>query len=204
MNRTYIPGSKTSVYYYKSAMFFTYICKNILHKTEHPKLLKDRFSLSPRALVFPRNHFLFDIFERKLQQYIEADLANYNLRFWDEQGNPKRFEVYKESFAVLTLSDLEAGFVVCLVPLAFSIFVFAIEWMQTLKDFVVVLIIFRKFFDIKKLEQSKHSELIKLKFAKWQTVKQNKDSGTLNPRTESPRDTKPPGLKALGTDNPHD
>lgn len=141
-----------------------------LHKDEPPKLLKDRFWFSPISLVFPRHHFLMNIFDRKLQQYIEGDLIGYSLRPWEELGDPKRYTKHKEPFAVLKLRELEAGFVVCLVPLVLSIYVFAIECMPTLKNLVIFLIIFKKFFDVKKVEQSKHCELMKIKFSKWQAV----------------------------------
>lgn len=110
--------------------------------------------LEPRALLFLRFYdFLFEIFDRKLQQYVEADLVNYNIRRWKDRANPNFFEEIKEPFAVLTLDELEAGFVVCLVPLVLSIFVFAIEWMPTSKDLLVFLFIFKKYFQVKESEQ---------------------------------------------------
>lgn len=154
------------------------IIKERLNRTEPPKLLKDRFMLTPRSLLFPQHHFLFEIFDQKLQRYIEADLVGYSLRFWDNEGNLKRFETYKKTFAILTLGELEAGFVVCLVPLVLSILVFAIEWLPTLKDLVVFLIIFQKFFDLRKIEQSKHSDFMKIKFAQWQAVLQERTDNT--------------------------
>lgn len=109
----------------------------VLNRIEPPKLLKDRFTLSASSLVFEPHHFLFEIFDRKLQQYIEGDLIGYNKRFWDETSNPKKYEKRQESFAVLKLGDLEAGFIVCLVPLVLSILVFAIEKMPIWKKFVI-------------------------------------------------------------------
>lgn len=60
---------------------------------------------------------MFDISNQKLQQYIEADLINYNTRVWKEMNDSKKYAQYKEPFAVLTLVELEAGFVVCMLPL---------------------------------------------------------------------------------------
>lgn len=156
-------------------MNYNFLVRGRLHKTEPPKLLKDRFCLVAKSLVFPKQHYLFDIFDKKLQQYIEGNFIGYNLRSWAEEGNPKRFAVDKEPFAVLTLGELEAGFVVCLVPLVLSIVVCAIEWMPTLKNLVVFLIIFQKLFDMKKSEQSNHSKMMKNKFAQWQADKKRKE-----------------------------
>lgn len=121
-----------------------------LNRTVPPKLLKERHMLENRALRFPAYHFLFEVFDRKLQQYIEADLIDFSLRSFQKDQNPKKFEEYKEPFAILTLGELEAGFVVCLVPLVVSILVFGIEWMQTLKALVVFLFIFKHYFELKK------------------------------------------------------
>lgn len=95
-----------------------------LHQTRPPKLLEDRFLSTRKSLVFEQFHYMFKIFDRKLQQYIEADLINYNNREWFEEHNPKKHEEYKEPFKVLTLGELEAGFAVCMAPLVLSILVF--------------------------------------------------------------------------------
>lgn len=129
-----------------------YVIKAGLHRIEPPKLLRDRFSHLYRGLDFPPNHFLFENFDRKLQHYIEADLINYNTRSYYEEFFPEKFETFKEPFAVLTLGELEAGFVVCLVPLVLSVFVFFIEWLSIVKDLIVFSIIFEKFFELKKLD----------------------------------------------------
>lgn len=157
--QTYIPGSKTSVFYAK--FFFAHIIAKPLNKSRPPLYLKERFVHDQRVLSFSNTKFI-DIFDRKLQQYIEGDLVNYNFRDFQEVSNPKRYEEYKESFAVLTLTELKAGFVVCLVPLAFTVCVFIIEWMLTLKNLIVFLFIFKKYFDMKKLEQQREFLLNKI------------------------------------------
>lgn len=93
-------------------------------------MLKQRYELESRSLLFGAYHFLFEIFDRKLQQYIEADLVNYNTRKWNEDSNPYNFEENKKPFAVLTLGELEAGFVICIAPLVLSVIVFGIEWLS--------------------------------------------------------------------------
>lgn len=150
-------------------MFYNYVTyhdliRGKLNRTEQPKLLKERLSLDYDSLYFESGHFLFDVFDRKIQQYFEADLINYNNRYFFELDNPKKFEKFKEPFAVLTLDQLEAGFVVCLVPLVLSIFVFGIECLITLKNLIVFNIIFAKYFYVKDIEQKKRSGLMKNKF----------------------------------------
>lgn len=163
--RAYIAGSKTAVFYKKD--MYLPVIRRKMNKTVPPLLLKERLMLEARALVFLRHHFLFDIFDRKLQQYVEADLVSYSTKEFNEANNPKKFEAHQEAFAILTLGELEAGFVVCMVPLVLSILVFFIEWMPVLKDLLVFLFIFKTYFDVKKLEQRNHSELMKIKFSKW-------------------------------------
>lgn len=107
------------------------VIRRRMNRTDLPLLLKERLIIEARALVFDRHHFLFEIFDKKLQQYIEAGLINYNIKFFEEKNDPKRYEEYKEPFAVLTMGELEAGFVVCVTPLVISILVFAIERLST-------------------------------------------------------------------------
>lgn len=144
-NRTYAPGSETAVFYHKQV--YDYIIRAKLNRTDPPNLLKERFMLEARALKFPPYHFLFEVFEEMLQHYIEGDFINFSNKYRDEASNPKKFEAYEEPFAVLTLDELEAGFVVCLVPLLSSIFIFAIEWIPNIQHLIVFRILSQKYFD---------------------------------------------------------
>lgn len=141
--RAYLPGSKTAVYYTKDMFDYN---RNNIEKTEHPLLLENRFDIEAKALVFPPHHFLFDVIDQKLQQYIEGGLVDQSLWYPNLAYDPRKYKVLKDSFAILTLSDLEAGFVVCIAPLLLSIFVFGCEWLLTLKDLMVVTKIFEKYY----------------------------------------------------------
>lgn len=162
LGNLYRPGTKTGVHFHED-MFDDRFRKKT-SKTK-PRLLKDRFMLESMAFAFSRRQYLYNVFDRKLQQYIEADLINCNVRAFKENNNPKRYEEFKEPFAVLTLGELEAGFVVCLVPFVLSILVFVIEWTPTLKDLIVFLFIFKTLFEVKKREQKNHAELMTEKIA---------------------------------------
>lgn len=157
-DRTYTPGSKTSVFYHKDIFYFT-------QRIQPPKLLPLRFKAEARGLLFTPQHFLFEIFDRKLQQYVEADLINFNSRLFDEKSSAKQFKRFEDPFAVLTLGELEAGFVVCMIPLVFCILVFLAEWVPAAIDLIVFLVIFKKFFNVLKIEQSANCEAMKVKVA---------------------------------------
>lgn len=126
--------------------------------------------LEMRALEFEPHHFLFDIFDRKLQQYIEGDFINFNNRVFNGWNDAKTYEEFRKPFAILTLKDLEAGFVVCMMPFVLAILLFVIEWIPTLKNLIVFLCTFGRYFDLKSLEQSQHSDLMKTKVAELQAV----------------------------------
>lgn len=113
---------------------------------------------------------MYEVFDRKLQQYIEADLVNNNLRAWREEDNVKRFEKYEEPFAVLTLGKLEAGFVACFVPLAMSLVVFSIEWMITLVNLLIPLLVFRAYFEVKNIEAKNEAEAMIIKLSAAQVL----------------------------------
>lgn len=147
--------------------FYVEVVRDGLNKSMPPLCLNDRFTLNAKAIALSNETFP-DSYDRKLQQYIEADLINYNIRDFQEENNPKRYEEHKTPFAVLNIRDLEAGFVVCLVPLALTILVFAVEWMLTLKNLLLFILIFKTYFDVKQQEHFDHGELMKRKVAKKQ------------------------------------
>lgn len=145
-----MPGSKTAALYKKEINMLH--IKEYLNRTNPPKLLEERFMVEMNAFIFQPFHFLFEVFDRKLQQYVEAGLVDYNLKEFHQKSDLKKFEVLEEPFAVLTLTELEAGFVVCITPLVLSVFVFSFEWLPTIKDFLVLWTIFKKYFSMKKME----------------------------------------------------
>lgn len=142
--RTYTPGSKTAIYYEKQFFHTVYLS---LNKTVPPLLLKQRFDLEAKALAFPFHHYLLDVFDRKLKLFIEGGLIDQSLWEINLDNDPKAYKVHKESFSILTLGDLEAGFVVCVAPFLLSIFVFGFEWLPTLKNLMVYVFIFEKYYN---------------------------------------------------------
>lgn len=112
-----------------------------------PKMLADRFMLNMRVVGIAVNNKLLKPFDKKLQQLFEADLINYYMRDFEivvEKAKTDRN--LQEPFKVLTFDELEAGFVVCFMPLLFSIIIFINEWIITMKDLLVFRSILRAFF----------------------------------------------------------
>lgn len=144
----YSAGTKTGVYY-TNDLFAQTIIKDT-NNIEAPKLLPKRYLLLSEVLLFPQRHFLFEVFDRKIQQVLEADLLSVNLGEVLEGYDARKFKLFKEPFAVLTLSELKAGFVVSIAPLALSLMLFCIEWLVTLKDFLVFRFTFKAYFSMKK------------------------------------------------------
>lgn len=158
MDKLYTAGNKIGVYY--STDVFDNVVDDT-RKTTPPKVLKNRFSLEMMALAFPQHHFLFHVFDHQLQQNIEGGLTDFYVRPYHEKSNPKKYEKYSQPFAVLTLKELEAGFVVCLVPLLLTCVAFCIEWFPTLKDLMTFFFIYKTYFNVKNLEQEKHVKVMK-------------------------------------------
>lgn len=132
-------------------------------RSKAPKLLTERYMLQQDVLFFPQRHFLFEVFDRKIQQLSEAGLIDYYVEKVNEGWNPKKLEQHKKPFKVLTLGELEAGFMVSIAPLALSLLVFCIEWIVAMKDLLVFHFTFEAYFTLKKCEQDRQSELKKIK-----------------------------------------
>jgi hypothetical protein len=88
------------------------------------KKLQERISLSHISFLFRKNHFLFDVFDKKLSQMIESGLAE---KIVNEFESP--FPPLKEDSepVVLSLHHLGTGFLICLLFLLASFVVFVLE-----------------------------------------------------------------------------
>lgn len=155
VKRLLIPGSKTAKPISNKDLAWFRFDLNI---TAVPELLKDRFSGNYYCLFTKINHRFIQTLAKKLQQFVEAGLLDYNSRYWFDKTDPKRVEV-ETGPQVLTLNELEAGFVVCMVPLAISIIAFGLEWLPTLKDLIVFSFIFKQLFEIRFSSQQTSSRL---------------------------------------------
>lgn len=96
-------------------------------------LIKERFALAMMGIHFPRNHKLFEIFDRKLQQMLAAGLINYHVAEELLWMKPKSYEKYRNKFEnddpkILSIKDLKAGFVIWLCSIVISMVAFIFEW----------------------------------------------------------------------------
>lgn len=173
-NRLYTAGTKTGMFFYKNTMSFDLMDR--VQKSVAPKLLENRYNLEHDVLLFPQRHFFFEVFDRKIQQLLEAHLIDHNLKNDNDEGNLKQFDKHEQPFKVLTLDELEAGFVISIAPLALSLVAFCLEWLVTIKDLFVFFITFKTYFRMKKHEQYQQTELNKIKMAAWKLILKEEQS----------------------------
>lgn len=145
-DRLFEPESKVGMLVSEGIFSFFKTSQN---KSELPKTLANRFMVEMRVLEVQLNSKLFRVFDKKFQQFIEADLVGVYKREVDLLIGLSKIQVTeKENFKVLTLAELEAGFVVFLVPLAFSLVVFILEWITALAWNCFLHVVWRNFFPL--------------------------------------------------------
>jgi hypothetical protein len=82
-----------------------------------------------KVLPFPRNHRLFESFNKKVEQIKPAGIINHFRKDENELLNKKRFENSNlENARPMNLQHLEAGFAVWLITISLSIAAFVAEW----------------------------------------------------------------------------
>lgn len=98
------------------------------------RVFKERIFLDIQGLAFRQNHQFHEVIDKKIQQFFEAGLINYYNAGWKELFNPKhpQYMRYKAKFEpggpqVLTMTHLQAGFVIWLVSICVAIVVFLME-----------------------------------------------------------------------------
>lgn len=145
--RLYTPGTKTGIFYHKD--MYNYFIREPLNRTTPPKQLPERYMLEKVATFFLPHDLFFETFDKKIQQMFEAGIIALCLKYHEDTFKPNKFQSQQESFKVLTLTELKAGFVISLVPLVFTFFIFCIEWLPTIKNYIVISYTFREFFKVK-------------------------------------------------------
>lgn len=122
------------------------------------------FSIS-LGLGMIRNNIYFNIIDKKIQQLLTGGLIGFYVDKYHIWEKPKMYERYRHLFEhdgpkVLSLTDLEAGFVIWLVVLSFSLVAFILEWIARLRDFIVVMFVLNAFFEEKQIIMRQNSETI--------------------------------------------
>lgn len=84
----------------------------------------------PWFFKFPNTHRLFEPFNQKIQELVEAGIVNLHFSYDLKYNNLKRYNylVFDEP-QVLTMKQLEAGFVIWIICLSLSPVAFLMEWL---------------------------------------------------------------------------
>lgn len=119
------------------------------------RIIDERFLLQMKGILFKPNHKLFDIVDKMIQQEFTTGLVDYYTKPYFHFLNKKkrRFQPLKGP-KVLTLKHLEAGFLIWLACICFAAMAFVCEWLNRLKDELVLKYLLLAFYDQKKLESS--------------------------------------------------
>lgn len=110
-------------------------------------LLDERLFLESFGLSFPSHHKLYQIFNDKTQQLFESGIFQRYSYGSDRWLDPKRYaHLYRDEPQVLTMNNLEAGFIIWLASLSLTLFAFVCEWIIRIMEFVICKSIFKAFY----------------------------------------------------------
>jgi hypothetical protein len=118
------------------------------------RLMKEPFMTEMCSMEVERNNKFYGILNRKVQQFIDGGIIDHNMVEFEKWYDPKYYQrplLYTKEYLenghrhfnphapkVLTMDQLEAGFVICLIPLMVSVIIFVGEWFWKLtKGFVL-------------------------------------------------------------------
>lgn len=119
------------------------------------KILQERNRGDHDVLYFPAHHRFYHTFNEKFKQMSEAGLIGHFIQEAKEMYIRNTPQEHVEPFKELTLEELEAGFVVSVVPLLVATVVFCSEWIVASKNLIVLFCILRAFFALKETEINK-------------------------------------------------
>jgi hypothetical protein len=117
-----------------------------------PRIIKEPALKSSNSMLFPRNHRLFEPFNKVIKEAVTAGIIDHLSGNLKNLINHKRYQkLHFEGFRPMNLDHLKAGFVIWLVAITFPIAAFVAEWIV----FGLPKFIFRYIFSsyIKNLEQ---------------------------------------------------
>lgn len=144
--------------------------------TKAPKILTDRYMLEPLVFVSPRRHFLSEIFDHKIQQLLEGHFFAYYLSEGDNIDAYYEKNKQQLPFKILTLGELEAGFVISISPLILCILVFCFEWMITIIKLLILKAICGVYFEVKEKDQNKFFEKLRINTSLLKLILEEKNA----------------------------
>jgi hypothetical protein len=118
------------------------------------RILKQRVLVSPVGLFFPNNYQYFQIFDKKIEQLITSGIANHYIEKYQVWTKQEAYEKFRHEFEnneakVLTMHDLEAGFVIWMITISLAFTIYTLEWIGTLRAFLVINYVLFIFYDQK-------------------------------------------------------
>lgn len=102
---------------------------------------------SDEVLYFNTESIFYEIVKRNIKQLLEAGLIDFYAKYFFEPY--EQFVEPKDDAQVLTLKELEGGFVVICVSLLICVIVFCLEWIFKLKDLILKSAILKSYFPAK-------------------------------------------------------
>jgi hypothetical protein len=127
------------------------------------RFIDDSFNEVFCSLKFSRYHKFYHSFNKAIKQLHTAGITEHFIDKWKKYLQPKFYEkpimlhkkyletTYKNSFEdgpkVLSLRDLEFGFVVWCASLILPLLIFIVEILLALKDFIIMKCVLKTFFD---------------------------------------------------------
>jgi hypothetical protein len=126
------------------------------------------------AVDFERNHKFYENFSHKIQQLFEAGITDmykkkherfYNSKYYEKpQLTHKKYleTTWRKSFndepKVLTMKDLEFGFVIWLLSLILPVVAFIFEWLIKVRHFLIINFLLKAYFAHKYSESSENTK----------------------------------------------
>lgn len=169
------------------------------------RIIKETTIGSSKLLVMPHNHRFFEIFNEKIEQTIPYGLIDHFSKDNKDLFNQKGFAPSKlENFKPMNLEHLEAGFVVWMITLMFSISIFVSEWIVklivNLKCFIVFRYIFSNYLgkledDSRTRDQTIQKNLLK--------IEKKKKVGRNNEKTLKSRENESDQFESLQKPKPN-
>lgn len=121
------------------------------------------------GMMFPRHHHFVGIFEEMYLRLYDAGITSYEInsisqfvREFEKYEIPSGISVIESRMVkretdngpqVLDMFKLEPGFVIWLASLTLTFIAFSLEWLNTLKDYIVFKYIFRALFQMQNCSQ---------------------------------------------------
>lgn len=127
------------------------------------RIVKQPLYVKSISQVFDKNP-MFETFDEKFQQLVVGGLIDHYDKDYLDFISPQRYNhLHPKGPKVLTMKHLQAGFIVCFVPLIFAVLGFIYEWLLNIIDYFIFMFTLKAFYNSKISEfQYQHSLVAKI------------------------------------------